>query len=237
MDSTLTIHQRIAQGMLAWDRDDFKGALETFQQVLMENPSFPDIHNKAGLCSAMLGNSEEALQSFEQAIHIAPMYAEAHVNRGIILNELGRLDEASEAFAESAKLDTRDGADFPSHVGNEIAVTHAKLGDLYAAADRPDAAAAQYRAALEVRPRFADIRSKLGEALLEVGALEKARQEFMTVLENNPDLWDARLRLGLALQRLGDSKGALREWRLCEQQNPEDMRSKAYIASVLTDSK
>lgn len=228
----MTIRQRIQQGMLAWEADDFEEALATFETVLKENPNFPDINNKTGLCKAMLGDSEGALESFDKAIELAPTYAEAHVNRGIVLNELGRHDEAREAFEESARLDTRDGRAFPSRVGNEIAVTHAKLGDLYMAADRPSEAADQYRKALEVRPRFMDIHSKLGEALLEMGDAERAKDEFQRVLEDNEHFWYARLKLGVALQHLGDDEGAVREWKRVAEQVPDDMRPRAYIASV-----
>lgn len=232
MDPKLSIRQRISLGVLAWERDAFDEALEVFESILVEHPNFPDIHNKAGLCHAMLGDPEAALESFDRAVEIAPTYAEAHVNRGIVLNELGRHEEAQEAFDESARLDVRDGKAFPSQVGNEIAVAHAKLGDLYLVADRPDDAAEQYARALDVRPRFIDVRSKLGEALLEKGANEEARDQLELVLEENPDFWSARLRLGIALHKLGDDEGAVREWEKVAEQAPEDMRPKAYIASV-----
>jgi tetratricopeptide (TPR) repeat protein len=188
-----TTRQRIAQGMLQWDQSDFEGARDTFEAVLKDFPGFPDVYNKLGLCRAMLGESEKALEAFDEAIRMAPTYAEAHVNRGIVLSELGRHEEAQEEFGESARLDTRDGDAFPSHLGNEIAVKHAELGDLYLAADRPESALVQYRTALEVRPRFMDIRTKLGEALLEMGALDEARRHFSGVLQHNPDYWIARL--------------------------------------------
>jgi tetratricopeptide (TPR) repeat protein len=232
MEAHMTLRQRISHGMLAWEADDFEEALTTFEAVLAENPNFPDINNKAGLCKAMLGDSEGALHSFDKAIELAPTYAEAHVNRGIVLNELGRHDEARKAFEESARLDTRDGKAFPSQVGNQIAVTHAKLGDLYMVAQRPADAAEQFRKALEVRPRFMDIRAKLGEALLDMGAVDQARDEFQRVLEDNDDFWNARLKLGVALQRLGDVDGAIREWERVAEQVPHDMRPKAYIAGV-----
>ena len=55
-----------------------------------------------------------------------------------------------------------------------IAVTHAQLGDLYLVANHPERAIEHYRAALEVRPRFMDIRSKYAEALIELGELHEA---------------------------------------------------------------
>ena len=123
--------QIVAQGVGAWERDDFESALKAFVGVLEDFPHFADVRNKAGLCEAMLGRLEKALLHFDAALEENPSYAEAHLNRGIILNELGRHEEAQEAFDEAGQIDTRDSRAFPSDVGNRIAVTHAQLGDLY----------------------------------------------------------------------------------------------------------
>jgi len=207
----------VAQGVSAWERDDFGSALATFQDVLREHPYFADVHNKAGLCLAMLNRPDEALDHFDAALKLNEAYAEAHLNRGIVLNELGRHD---------------DSRAFPSDVGNRIAVTHAQLGDLYLVAGHPDEAAKHYEAALAVRPRFMDIRSKFAESLIELGELDRARVELETVLEARPGFVGARIRLGLVHHRLGDNQTAVREWTRCAKDDAEDMRPRAYLASV-----
>lgn len=230
--SVPTVQQRIARGMAAWERDDYEAALAVFQEVLQDHPDFADVHNRMGLCLAMSGRHAEALAAFQEAVRLAPTYAEAHLNRGIVLTELGRHEEAQAAFDESSRLDSRDGTAFPSHVGNQIAVTHAKLGDLYLVANRPALAAEQYRAALEVRPRFLDIRTKLAEALMEMGEVEGALQELGDVLEANPEFTGARLRMGVVLHRLGRTDDAVREWTRCAAEDPTDLRPRAYLASA-----
>lgn len=231
-DTHPMIQQRISRGMTAWERDDYAGALQAFEDVLEEHPTFPDVHNRVGLCLAMLGRLPDALEAFDRAVELAPTYAEAHLNRGIVLNELGRHDEAQAAFDESTRLDTRDGHAFPSHVGNQIAIAHARLGDLYLVADRPALAAREYAAALEVRPRFLDIRTKLAGALMEEGELERARGELESVLDSNEEFTGARLRLGVVLHRLGRTDEATVQWRRCLAEDPGDMRPRAYLASV-----
>lgn len=230
--SVPTVQQRIAQGMVAWERDDYDAALAVFQEVLQDHADFADVHNRMGLCLAMLGRHAEALGAFQEAVRLAPTYAEAHLNRGIVLTELGRHEEAQAAFDESSRLDTRDGTAFPSHVGNQIAVTHAKLGDLYLVANRPALAAEQYRSALEVRPRFLDIRTKLAESLMEMGEVEGALKELADVLEANPEFTGARLRMGVVLHRLGRTDEAVREWTRCSAEDPQDLRPRAYLVSV-----
>ncbi|MDH5759763.1 MAG: tetratricopeptide repeat protein [Gemmatimonadota bacterium] len=226
------VREVIARGVSAWDRDDFDAALEVFSGVLAEHPGFADVHNKAGLCLAMLGRFPEALEHFDAALGINRTYAEAHLNRGIMLQELGRAEEAQEAFVKAGELDTRDSRAFPSDVGNRIAVTHAQLGDLYLVADHPREAAAHYEAALAIRPRFLDIRSKFAEALVELGEMDRALEELRHILENRPGFVGARIRLGVVYHRLGRNEDAISEWQRCAAEDPEDMRPRAYLASV-----
>lgn len=237
MQTKQTIRQRIEQGNLAFQQENFEEAKEIFEEVLLQNPKFPDVHNKMGLCRAMLGDEEGAVESFDTALGLAPDYAEAHANRGIILTELGRHDEARESFEKSSALDTREGTDFPSQMGNKIALAHAELGDLYVVAEMPDEAAVQYRRSLEVRPRFLDIRVKLAEALLDIEANQQAREQLELVLDEKPGFVNARLRLGQALQRLGDTDGAVRQWEHVVEQRPDDMRAKAFLARARGEGK
>ena len=224
--------QIVARGISAWERDDFESALSTFQEVLSDHPNFADVQNKAGLCLAMLGRLEEALEHFDHAVQLNGSYAEAHLNRGIVLKDLGRSDEAADAFTRAGELDSRDSPVFPSDVGNRIAVTHAQLGDLYLVANHPQDAVEHYRAALQIRPRFMDIRSKFAETLIELGELDKAREELAVILDARPSFVGARVRLGVVLHRLGEDEAAVREWHRCLEDDPHDMRARAYLASV-----
>ena len=224
--------QIVAQGVSAWERDDFEAALDTFKGVLEDFPHFADVQNKAGLCLAMLGRLEEALGHFDKALEHNSSYAEAHLNRGIVLKDLGRHDEAQAAFDRAGELDTRDSPVFPSEVGNRLAVTHAQLGDLYLVANHPMDAIEHYRAALAIRPRFMDIRSKFAETLIELGELDQAKGELELILESRPSFVGARVRLGVVHHRLGEDAEAVRQWRRCLEDDPRDMRARAYLASV-----
>lgn len=232
MSPNSEVRRIIDDGVAAWEREHFEEALSTFEKVLEDHPYFADVHNKAGLCLAMMGRAEEALAHFDTALDINPAYAEAHLNRGIILNELGRHEEAKVALAKAGEIDTRDSTLFPSELGNELADAHAKLGDLYLVAGFPEKAVDHFRQALEVRPRFQDIRSRYAEALIQLGELPKAREELDTVLHARPHMAEARIRLGVVLQRLGEKERAVEEWRRCAADDPEDMRPRAYLASV-----
>jgi tetratricopeptide (TPR) repeat protein len=224
----------MAQGVAAWESDDFQSAYEQFRCILDEHPEFADVRNKAGLCLAMMGEMDRALAEFDGALELNTSYAEAHLNRAIVLNDLGRFEEASEAFRCANKLDTQDSMVFPSDLGNQLADSHARSGDLYLVANRPEQAAQEYAAAVSVRPRFADLRFRLAEAYLDLNRLDDARGHLEAILEVNPGFLDARVRLGALLHRIGDLGGARREWEQCAEADPDDRRVQAYLAALDT---
>ena len=222
----------LERGISYWERADYKSALEDFQAVLKEYPTLPDVHNKAGLCLAMMGDHQAALVEFDAALKISDTYAEAHLNKAIVLQELGRFENARKHLQRADELDRRDSEEFPSDVGHKIAIAHAKLGDLYLVADHPEEAAQQYKTALEVRARFLDIRIKYAEALMGMARWEDAQEQLEIILEKNPSLTAARLRLGVVFHRQGDEENARKEWERCVAEDPGDRRARAYLAAV-----
>jgi tetratricopeptide (TPR) repeat protein len=227
-----TLRQAIQRGISAWEQDDFSAAFDHFDGILKENPGFADVRNKAGLCLAMMGEINRALAQFDAALELNEAYAEAHLNRAIVLNELGRFDEAKLAFNRASQLDTRDGGDFPSDAGNRLAISHAKTGDLYLVADRPERASHEYEEALGIRPRYADIRSKLAEAYLQQDRLQEAKTQLEQILDDRDGFTGARVKLGMVLHRMGDDEGARREWTRCQKEDPQDMRIRAFMSSL-----
>jgi len=100
------------------------------------------------------------------------------------------------------------------------------------AADRPEEAATEYAAAVEVRPGFLDLRFKLAEAYMDLEMLGEARDHLEEILTVNPEFAGAHLRLGALLFRMEDMVGARREWERCAERNPEDRRIRAYLVSL-----
>ena len=90
---------------------------------------------------------------------------------------------------------------------------------------RSEEAAKHYEAAINVRPRFMDIRTKFAGTLIDSGNLERAKTELLVILESRPGFVGARIRLGVVLQRTRDTDGAIREWKQCAADDPADMRT------------
>jgi tetratricopeptide (TPR) repeat protein len=226
------ITQLKQQGVQAFERKDYAVALEIFRTILAERPGFADIRHYAGLCLIFLGDAEAALQELEQALGENPGYVEAHINRALLLQDLGRYDEAQASFEEASRHERQSHGRFPAAVTAKLANAHALVGDLYFDAQAFDDAAAQYGAALGLRPRFHDIRNKYAAALLGLGQLEAAAAEFQRILDWNPRFIAARLNLGLTLYRQGMLADAAAEWRICQDQQPDNAQVRAYLAML-----
>jgi tetratricopeptide (TPR) repeat protein len=226
------VSQLKQQGRQAFERRDYATALGIFQAILAEHPGFADIRHFSGLCLIFLGRPEEALAELDEALASNPGYVEAHINRALLLQDLGRYDEARYAFDRAGEYEQQTHSRFPAAVTARLANAHAALGDLYSEAGAPDDAARQYSAALELRPRFHDIRNKYAAALLEMGLLAEAEGQLQQVLEWHPRFLGARLNLGLALYRQGHLEAAAAEWALCRAQQPDDAQVRAYMAMV-----
>ena len=220
------------EGREAFERREYKAALALFRSILDEHPNFADIRHFAGLCESFLGNPDNALIQFDYALAANPAYVEAHINRALTLNELGRFTEAREAFERAAHFEQDVAGEFPAAVTARLANSHAQLGDLYHEAGSPVKAAEQFRLALELRPRFHDIRNKLAQALLEMGETDTAASELRAALEANPRFLAARINLGLAYYRLGHGDRARREWELSAAQDADNAQVRAYLAML-----
>jgi tetratricopeptide (TPR) repeat protein len=227
--------ESIDRGRRAFERRDYAAALANFREVLDGHPQFADIRHLCGLCLNFLGQPEPALEEFDRALLVNDQYVEAHLNRALTLNDLGRFDEAAEAFERAGYFEYAVAGRFPAAITARLAHAHAEVADLYMEAGAPIEAVAQYRRALELRPRYHDIRNKLGQALLQVGDLAGAAEHLGVALAGNPNFIPARLNLGLALYRLGDRAGARQAWQLCQARDPANPQVAAFLALLDRD--
>jgi tetratricopeptide (TPR) repeat protein len=211
---------------------DYDSALDLFRIILQERPAFADVRHSAGMCLAFLGRQEEALEQFDLALQVNPAYVEAHLSRALLLQELGRYEDAGAAFERARRHEQQGKGRFPTAISARLANAHAAVGDLYREAGATADAAGQYLAALELRPRYDDIRNKYASALLEQGRTDEAAEELTRILDSNPRFLAARLNLGLVRLRQGRHREAAMEWRVCQQQNPGNPQARAFMTML-----
>lgn len=189
---------------------------------------YPDALNLLGLALTMIGRPQDGLKALDRALADNPRYIEAHLNRAVVLQQLGEAEAAQEAFWKAEELGQPDSSGFPAMVANRLANSHAVLGDEYREAGALAQAVEQYRAALALRPSFADIQYKLGRALLELGDHSGADLALARALELRPGWLDGMLLRGMAMYLQGNLDGASGLWDDAALRHPEEPRLEVY---------
>ena len=207
---------------------DYHGAVLLLQEAVVAGFAYADAFNLLGLSYALVDRPDDALRALDEALALNPRYLEAHLNRAVLLNGMGRVSEAADEFQIVGELGQPDATGFPALVGNRLANAHAALGHEYRDAGALDLAVAEYRRALALRPKFADIRLALARALLEHGEHAAAAAALDEVLEVRPALLDAMLLRGLAAYLQGDLDEAGAVWLRAARHHPGEPRVEIY---------
>ncbi|MEN6406278.1 MAG: tetratricopeptide repeat protein [Thermoguttaceae bacterium] len=97
---------------------------------------------------------------------------------------------------------------------------HNNLGIAMAARGDLNAATAEYRAALDIKPDYTDALNNLGVALSQQGRTDAAIQQFQKVLNVNPQYAKARFNWGTALAKQGRNDAAVQQFRLALDADP-----------------
>lgn len=198
---------------------DGRRAIEWGRKAVELNPNFPDLRLQLGRAFLLIDDFESAECSILKAIEINERYAEAMVLRAGLAARLGEPwhDIAEGAFAINASLrETAESLIVRTEAGDAYAwktlqaLTSAHSRDANIIAGEADdlarqklfpAAALRYQKALEMAPRYADIRCRYGQTLLELDRLEAAEEQFRIALDINPRYAEAWAQLGVTLKR------------------------------------
>lgn len=207
---------------------DYHGTVLVLSSADQQSPLYPDALNLLGLALAMLGRTADAVTAFDRALGGNPGYIEALLNRAVVLQQLGDADAARSSIRRAEELGQADATGFPAVVANRLANSHATLGDEYREAGALPEAIAQYRAALALRPGFADIRFKLGRALLEHGDHAGADAALAEALRLHPGWLDGMLLRGMAMYLQNDLDGAAAQWDAAATAHPDEPRLEVY---------
>jgi tetratricopeptide (TPR) repeat protein len=196
-----------------------------------------DVFNKLGVIYHQRGSFGRAAKAFEKALELNPRYTEAALNLAVTYNNLGRYEKASAAFAGAARFTQTGRGALDPFIRGKLANQHADLGDIYFDLGLHDEAIAEYRKAVDLGPKFADLRTKLAVACREKGDHEQALAEFQEALKVNPKYIPAYLHLGMTYYMRGFVDRALRVWKTALKASPNDKSVQVYLEFVREQQK
>lgn len=212
-------------GQTALRAGQFASAASNLAAALEVNPTFPDLHFSLAMACRGLGDVRGAEYAIERALDFNAKYAAAVLFQGIILYENGKPEEGLARVAVAIELEPalageryqfalecHKSGDSKRCLANLEALSsndsgdanaHARIADTFGRQGLWLEAAQEYGRALEIAPRFADIRFRYGQALLELDHIEPAIEQFGLALQINPKYADAWAGQGIALRRAG----------------------------------
>jgi tetratricopeptide (TPR) repeat protein len=115
-------------------------------------------------------------------------------------------------------------------------VTYERLG--VAALDHKDwtAAAAHFRAGLELAPDNPSLRHRLGTALFMAGDAAAAEKEFGEAVRRSPDFTKARYSLGVLQLTSGRTREGIEQLSAAVRNDPTDIEARVRLAEALRQS-
>jgi tetratricopeptide (TPR) repeat protein len=95
-----------SRGIARTEKNDFRGALEDFDQAIARQPDFGlAYYHRARARMRMSGATPEALQDINKAISLSPQMAPAYYVRGLYYRSIGASQKADADWKEALALD------------------------------------------------------------------------------------------------------------------------------------
>ena len=101
----MKIEQWTTQGYEQLAKEDYQGALTSFQRVLSEESTHTDSLYGSARAKFKLERYEESIQDFDRLINLIPKNATYYSERGVALHLAGDNSRALEDFDEGVKLE------------------------------------------------------------------------------------------------------------------------------------
>lgn len=223
------IHETYLLARKLYEKENFAEAEKLLEALAEEAPFFADVFNKLGVIYHQRGAFGRAAKVFERALELNPRYTEAALNLAVTYNNLGRYEQASTAFRKAAGFSQAGPGALDPFIRGKLANQHADLGDIYFDLGLHAEAVVEYRKAVELGPKFADLRTKLAIALRERGDFDSALLEFQEALKVNAKYVPAYLHLGMTYYMRGMVERAERVWKTALKASPGDKSVQVYL--------
>jgi tetratricopeptide (TPR) repeat protein len=194
-----------ARGLLHLDRTD--DAERSIQHALKLNGKFREAEYLAGVIAYVRGSHEEGLSLMKAAGERDHRLSATYARVAAVHEETGQV------------LDIGLFLDYVARIVDE-ANAHANYADVLVRERRFEEAIDSFKAAIELKPEYADIRCRHGQALLELDRVEEALGEFDAAIAVNGNYVEAWAQRGIALKRLGRKEEAREAFRKVRELDP-----------------
>ncbi|MHB8835385.1 MAG: tetratricopeptide repeat protein [Candidatus Methylomirabilia bacterium] len=226
------VHETYLLARKLYEKENFAEAEKLLEKLASEAPFFADVFNKLGVIYHQRGAFGRASKAFEKALELNPRYTEAALNLAVTYNNLGRYEKASAAFQNAARFTQTGTGALDPFIRGKLANQHADLGDIYFDLGLLAEAVEEFRKAVLLGPKFADLHTKLAVALREKGDFDAALVEFQEALKVNAKYVPAYLHLGVTYYMRGLIDRAMLVWKTALKASPNDKSVRVYLEFI-----
>jgi tetratricopeptide (TPR) repeat protein len=234
-------------------------ALASFERAQKLKPQLPQVEAMIGLSEAELGRCTEAISILTSAfdhpvdtdtgrlsgLHLLRCYSQLkQPDKGLVVGEtlLRRYPSDPEILYQLSRLHAERSADLMStllRAAPDSAWMHYANAQVQESLDRVDAAAQEYRHALEKDPKILGAHYKLGRLILSgsrsPASLEKARREFEQELALSPTNADAEFEIGEIYRERSQPHEAMTHFERAIRYHPDFVEARVGMAKTLLE--
>lgn len=204
---------RLLLGSVLMEQGERSESIAQLSEAVRLRPQSAEAHNALGEAFQTFDDAQAARREFEKAVAINPGFAQAQANLGQLLVQAGEFAASAEHLDRSIRI--------LGHVA-DAAYPHYLRAKVCAEQDDVERAAEHLKAAVSLRPDFAEAWSDLGQArkalLDDAGALAS----FQRAVEFSPGDAVAQYRLGAAYLHVAKIHEAIEHLEAALRLNPED---------------
>ncbi|MEG5042840.1 MULTISPECIES: tetratricopeptide repeat-containing serine protease family protein [unclassified Microcoleus] len=196
------------QGREKFQKGDYQGAIQAFNQAIVLNPNYVDAYTNRGRARSSLGDDRSAIADFNQALRIDPNNDVAYLSRGFARSTLEDKQGALADFNQVLRISPNNAvANFTRGFARY------RLGD-------KQGAIADFNQALRIDPNLALAYNKRGFARSDLGDTQGAIADFNQALRIDPNFAEVYLGRGFVRSNLGDKQGAIADYNQALRINP-----------------
>jgi Flp pilus assembly protein TadD len=215
----------VYSGLTLRRNEDYRSAIDLWQQTLACVPDNARIRNNYGEFLLVNGEPEKAIVQLQEAVRLQPDDPEAENNWGFALVQLGRPKEAVGHYLAAMRLK----ADYEQ--------PHNDYGLLLLAQGQIPEAIAEFKETLRINPQCAEAENNWGNALLQSGDFAGGIEHYREALRLNPDWSDVHINWGLALRQLGRNAEARVQYETALRANPNSTIARANLEQLNAQGK
>ena len=165
------INESAKKALDCFKKQDYEGAINSFEKALIETPDDPHVINNMGLCYSKLGQDDKAEEMFVKALSLNSKQVESYINLTDVYFRNRKIEDAVNLLENAVTF-----------MPDNIVLKHT-LARVYIEDKRYDMAMDQLSEILDESPKNSDAYWDLGNIYFELGDYDSATACFEQLLE------------------------------------------------------